>query len=282
MGQKNKENDFKSDLKFQTMNQNDLKFNAKNTFRSWKANFARHKLNKRSHLNDDLIQTDPNIRYRLCNDEDSFHIGFHPEGNDEEEENFSKRPLKSSKGVTPQSSESTHSSSPSIKEDASFSMTTEELCNLVDPKNVKLLEEWGGVARLCEKLSVNPKCGLETIERSSKTPSPTLQKKLSKVHSIDTTSTSTNSSNLSQSKYSKVSIQQRQNYFGKNVLPERCSQSFTSLVLQALSDKTLILLSTAAVISLAVGIWEDFNGSKEPNDPRLGWVEGVTIIVAVV
>ncbi|PQE25881.1 putative calcium P-type ATPase NCA-2 protein [Rutstroemia sp. NJR-2017a BBW] len=48
------------------------------------------------------------------------------------------------------------------------------------------------------------------------------------------------------------------------------------------NDKVLILLSIAAAISLAVGLYQTFGTKHDPEHPPIEWVEGVAIIVAIV
>ena len=47
-------------------------------------------------------------------------------------------------------------------------------------------------------------------------------------------------------------------------------------------DKVLLLLSAAAVISLALGLYQTFGVKHEPGAAKVDWVEGVAIIVAIV
>jgi Ca2+-transporting ATPase len=42
-----------------------------------------------------------------------------------------------------------------------------------------------------------------------------------------------------------------------------------------------ILLSIAAVISLALGLFQDFGTPREPGEPPVDWVEGVAIMIAI-
>ena len=42
-----------------------------------------------------------------------------------------------------------------------------------------------------------------------------------------------------------------------------------------------VLLSICAVISLALGLFQDFGTTRPDGDPPVDWVEGVAIIVAV-
>ncbi|KAI9217488.1 hypothetical protein BC828DRAFT_391053 [Blastocladiella britannica] len=79
----------------------------------------------------------------------------------------------------------------------------------------------------------------------------------------------------------------REHFYGVNRLPEVKSKTIFELMWDAMQDKTLIFLTCAAIVSLGIGLYEDF-GMSHPNDPATGqpepkikWVEGVAIIVAV-
>ncbi|KAJ2958565.1 hypothetical protein NQZ79_g5887 [Umbelopsis isabellina] len=74
---------------------------------------------------------------------------------------------------------------------------------------------------------------------------------------------------------------ERQSVYGANVLPEAKSKSFFLLLWEAYNDKTLIMLTIASIVSLAVGIWEDYSPRHPADEPRVGWVEGTAILVAV-
>lgn len=74
--------------------------------------------------------------------------------------------------------------------------------------------------------------------------------------------------------------------FGHNKLPTKVAKSFLRLCLDAMKDKVLILLTVAAVISLALGLYETFGQGTQYDDehkpmPKVDWVEGVAIITAV-
>ena len=72
----------------------------------------------------------------------------------------------------------------------------------------------------------------------------------------------------------------RKRVFGENRLPERKSKSFLQLAWVALQDRVLILLSIAAVVSLALGLYQTF-GQTHHEGAKVDWVEGVAIIVAI-
>jgi magnesium-transporting ATPase (P-type) len=60
--------------------------------------------------------------------------------------------------------------------------------------------------------------------------------------------------------------------FGTNDFPESPFDSFFSMLLEALTDTTLLILLAAAAISLVIGAIED---------PGHGWIEGGAIFIAV-
>lgn len=60
--------------------------------------------------------------------------------------------------------------------------------------------------------------------------------------------------------------------FGANFFPDSPMESYWSLLLEALSDSTLVILMIAAVVSLVIGTYQD---------PVVGWVEGAAILIAV-
>lgn len=75
---------------------------------------------------------------------------------------------------------------------------------------------------------------------------------------------------------SKGQFEDRLRVFKNNKLPERKPDSIFVLIWRAYNDKILILLSIAAVISLALGLYETFSAGH-----GVEWIEGVAIIVAI-
>lgn len=74
----------------------------------------------------------------------------------------------------------------------------------------------------------------------------------------------------------------RKRVFRDNRLPDKKSKSLLQIAWTTYNDKVLILLTIAAVISLALGLYQTFGGEHKPGEPRVEWVEGVAIIVAIV
>ncbi|KAL0064796.1 plasma membrane calcium [Marasmius tenuissimus] len=80
-----------------------------------------------------------------------------------------------------------------------------------------------------------------------------------------------------------ASFADRRRVYGENSLPVRKAKSLFALMAAAMKDKVLILLSIAAVVSLALGLFQDFGTPRtEDSGPPVDWVEGVAIMVAIV
>ncbi|KAI3636129.1 hypothetical protein MIR68_005481 [Amoeboaphelidium protococcarum] len=122
-----------------------------------------------------------------------------------------------------------------------FPLQIEDLQALFDPKDLSALHSLGGVEGLQQTLRSDVKTGLN--------------------------------------KDGVEDINIRKDYFGENRLPEQPPQTFLSLVWIALHDKTLIVLSVAAVISLAVGLFLELRPNKTSTEPH--WVEGLAIFISI-
>lgn len=71
------------------------------------------------------------------------------------------------------------------------------------------------------------------------------------------------------------SIEERKKAFGANVLPDPPTKSFCKLFLEALLDLMLIILMVSAVVSLVLVL------VFPPPGEKLGWIDSVSILVAV-
>lgn len=73
----------------------------------------------------------------------------------------------------------------------------------------------------------------------------------------------------------------RKRVFKDNTLPEKKGKSLLQLMWITYNDKVLILLSIAAVVSLAIGLYQTLGTPHSAANPPVEWVEGVAIIVAI-
>ncbi|MCJ1432157.1 plasma membrane calcium [Xylographa pallens] len=75
----------------------------------------------------------------------------------------------------------------------------------------------------------------------------------------------------------------RKRVYKDNRLPAKKSLSIWKLFWNAFNDRILLLLTAAAVISLALGIYEAVGQKPAPGQPQsVDWVEGLAILVAVI
>lgn len=146
----------------------------------------------------------------------------------------------------PADANSINSSTPLSPE---YSLKPEDLSKLHDPKSLKFLDSLGGIESLAHTLNTNIHKGINDQDEDDHP--------------------------------------QRIHFYGENKLPIKTQKNFFQLCWEAMKDKVLILLSVAAVISLALGLYETF-GTDTMYDvdgtplPKLDWVEGVAILVAVI
>lgn len=73
----------------------------------------------------------------------------------------------------------------------------------------------------------------------------------------------------------------RKRVFRDNRIPEAKAKSLLQLMWITYNDKVLILLSIAAAVSLAIGLYQTFGTSHTSQNPPVEWVEGVAILVAI-
>lgn len=72
-----------------------------------------------------------------------------------------------------------------------------------------------------------------------------------------------------------LELARRRVAFGENVIPDRPPKSFIALCIDAIQDKTLIILMCAAVISIILGVTVE-------ERKEIAWIDGAAILAAVV
>ncbi|KAJ2037778.1 plasma membrane calcium, partial [Coemansia sp. S16] len=124
---------------------------------------------------------------------------------------------------------------------------------MLDPKDPEKLLDLGGPDQICKALLVDPKVGLKQREQVG-----------------------------SGGDHHAEPFQARREVFGRNTLPEAHAVTFLQLLIAAYNDRTLIMLTIASVVSLAVGVYDDLLGSHKNDEVKVGWVEGAAISLAVI
>ncbi|ORY32630.1 hypothetical protein BCR39DRAFT_464417 [Naematelia encephala] len=145
---------------------------------------------------------------------------------------------------------------------------------LVDPKSLSDLEKIGGIEELLEGLGVDGTKGLSP-ETEGEGGAPRSSSEVQRRGAQWT-----------------ASLEERRRVYGRNDLPERKSKSIWLLMWMAFKDKVLLILTVAAVVSLALGLYQDLGVTQDLTysedcpqgcePPKVDWVEGVAIIVAII
>ncbi|KAI9876188.1 MAG: plasma membrane calcium [Pleopsidium flavum] len=164
-----------------------------------------------------------------------------------------------------------------------FAFSPGQLNKLLNPKSLPAFKALGGVRSLERGLRTDLVAGLGVDETSlhskvtfeeaitSTNPSPRLE------HEPLPTPVAPTSDQQVRDRYID-----RIRVFRDNRLPAKKPTSIWKLLWKAYKDKILILLTVAAVISLALGLYETFGQPRAPGETLpLDWVEGVAICVAI-
>ncbi|TFB05783.1 Calcium-transporting ATPase 2 [Trichoderma ghanense] len=157
-----------------------------------------------------------------------------------------------------------------------FAFSPGQLGKLINPKSLAAFVALGGLAGLEKGLHSDRRAGLGVEEHHVLEPI-TFEEATSAGSPIKPPR------NLPPSQptgKASDSFAERKRIFGENRLPERKSKSFFQLAWIALHDHILILLSVAAIVSLALGLYQTFGQTKHEG-AKVEWVEGVAIIVAI-
>ncbi|KAF9448305.1 calcium-transporting ATPase [Macrolepiota fuliginosa MF-IS2] len=169
---------------------------------------------------------------------------------------------------------------------APFMFKPYKLAHMLDPKDIETLVKFGGTTGILRGLGTNPEHGLSTksLPRTGTSKSVASAKSKNDLPTITLTEPSglvrEPSSSEDHPAFSGT-FDDRRRVYGENVLPHRPSKSLLELMWLAMKDKVLILLSIAAIISLALGLFQDFGTPREPGQPPVEWVEGVAIMIAI-
>ncbi|RYP20147.1 hypothetical protein DL767_009513 [Monosporascus sp. MG133] len=174
-----------------------------------------------------------------------------------------------------------------VVESNPFAFSPGQLTKMFNPKNLAAFYQLGGLAGIEKGLRSNRDTGLSVDEKhldgevsfeEATGRSPKLTNEGSKTpRSPDALVASAPTHHVSDDSFSD-----RKRVFRDNRLPEKKGKSFLQLVWITYNDKVLILLSIAAAISLAVGLYQTFGVQHAPGAPRIEWIEGVAIIVAII
>lgn len=172
-------------------------------------------------------------------------------------------------------------------EDNRFAFSPGQLNKLLNPKSLGAFHALGGLQGLEKGLRTNLRSGLSMDETTldgtvsfEEVASKGAQNAVPKSDSDPPNQGPPARSNTAPAKQQDNAFSDRKRVYGINKLPEKKAKSILELAWIAYNDKVLILLTVAAVISLALGIYQSVTATD--GEARVQWVEGVAIIVAIV
>lgn len=171
-----------------------------------------------------------------------------------------------------------------VQGDNPFAFSPGQLNKLLNPKSLSAFRALGGLQGIAKGLQTDVRSGLSVDEtgapgrvtfdeavaaaRKSVTPAPV---SIGEAPSADGHPATDASS----------SFTDRTRVYSRNVLPPKKPTPFWKLMWNVYNDAVLILLTAAAVVSLALGLYETFGAEHEPGSVQVDWVEGVAIVVAI-
>ncbi|KAI2478857.1 Calcium-transporting ATPase [Pyrenophora tritici-repentis] len=156
-----------------------------------------------------------------------------------------------------------------------FGFTPSQLSKLLNPKSLPVYHALGGIQGIAAGLQSDIHSGLSADES-------TVPRHIS-FDEATNPQTPTKEIESSRPPSNGQPFEDRIRIHGRNVLPAKKVTPLWRLVWNAYNDTVLIVLTVAAVISLALGLYETFGGDHPPGSPTpVDWVEGCAIVVAIV
>ncbi|KIH89256.1 Ca2+-transporting ATPase [Sporothrix brasiliensis 5110] len=172
-----------------------------------------------------------------------------------------------------------------------FAFSPGQLSKMFDPKSLSAFYSLGGLAGLEKGLRTDRKAGLSVEETSldgaisfdSAVAAKDHGKAVSGHGSAVVGSQGQSASAAAGGRHDRKDegFFDRKRVFKDNRLPEKKAKSLLQLIWITFNDKILIMLSIAAVVSLAVGLYQTFGQDHNAEHPAVEWIEGVAIIVAI-
>ncbi|KFG83033.1 putative Calcium transporting P-type ATPase [Metarhizium anisopliae] len=140
---------------------------------------------------------------------------------------------------------------------APFLLSPKALAETIASKSIAELEALGGLNGLAQGLQTDLYAGLCEDVSSSDAGRPSLEQGIHGLH------------------------QGRVEIYGVNKIPPKKTKGILELMMLALSDKVLVLLCIVAGISLFIGVYQALFQPHLPGQPRIEWVDSLTIMAAV-
>lgn len=159
--------------------------------------------------------------------------------------------------------------------DNPFAFSPAQLNRLLNPKSLAVFQALGGIRGVAAGLQSDLTSGLNIDE-------VTVPRYISFDEATNTQSV-IKDKEVSRTPNEGEPFQDRIRVHGRNILPPKKVTPLLRLMWNAYNDTVLIVLTVAAAISLALGLYETFGAEHPPGSPTpVDWVEGLAICIAIV
>ena len=172
-------------------------------------------------------------------------------------------------------------------ENNSFAFSPGQLNKLLNPKSLQAFHALGGLQGLEKGLRTDILGGLSIDEKRldgtisfDQAVKPNTEQPASGEGPIRSVTRRSTAGTIG--KAANDAFSDRKRVFSDNRLPAKKAKTFWELAWLAYNDKVLILLTVAAVVSLALGIYQSIKPPPGEDGAHVEWVEGVAIMVAIV
>ncbi|KAF5865867.1 hypothetical protein ETB97_001934 [Aspergillus alliaceus] len=143
-----------------------------------------------------------------------------------------------------------------------FDFSAEQLSELIELRSLEAFHTLGGLAGLEKGLRTDRNSGLSADESVIANGFPLTKETITEEH--------------------HGLFTDRRRMFGNNRLPVKKQPNIFKLMWMAYNDHVLFILTGAAIVSLALGLYQALATKHSARNPPVEWVEGVSIIVAII
>ena len=162
-----------------------------------------------------------------------------------------------------------------VAENNPFAFTPGQLNKFLNPKSLAAFKAVGGLQGLEKGLRTDLGAGL-SIDEAALAGHVSLDPSAAMSGNMDHTASTPVGGDPG-------SFGDRKRIFSDNGLPTKEAKSIFRLMWEQYNDKILILLTVAAMVSLALGLYESLGVEHDPSaPPAVDWIEGVAICVAII
>jgi Ca2+-transporting ATPase len=156
-----------------------------------------------------------------------------------------------------------------------FAFSPAQLNKLLNPKSLAVYHALGGIQGIATGLQSDIHTGLSVDES-------TAPRHVS-FEEATNPQTPTKEKGSSRPPRDGQPFEDRIRIYGRNTLPPKKVTPLWRLIWNAYNDTVLIVLTVAAAISLALGLYETLGAEHPPGSPTpVDWVEGLAICVAII